>query len=73
MSLNWVIIGSGNGLSPVQHQDITLTIDNLDPQELQWNVNQNEILITENAFESVFCEMSDMFIDTPSVYDKGER
>ena len=56
-SVNWVSIGSGNGLSPLWHQAITWTdVDLLN--KLQWNLNPNkEFFIYENAFEKIVCEM----------------
>ena len=61
VSVNWVIIGSGNGLSPLWCQAITwtnaglLSIGLLSPGNMfHWNLNQNFIIfIEENAFENV--------------------
>ena len=63
-SVNWVIIGSGNGVSPVRRQAITWTqcwlIVNWTPgKKFQWNLNQNStIFFQENSFEDVVCRMA---------------
>ena len=60
-SVNWVCIGSGNGLSPNRRQAITWTRADLlliGRNTLQWNSNQNtERFIAKNAFGNV-CEMA---------------
>ena len=61
--VNWVTTISGDGLSPVWHQAITLTsaeLIQLDPYEknhsdYNWHSN---IFIQENEFENVICKMS---------------
>ena len=61
--LNWVSIGSGNGLSPVWCQAITWTnADFLSTGPLGTNFSEIQIkmqnlLINENAFENVVCKM----------------
>ena len=63
MSMNWVMIGSGNGLLPIQCQAITWTkvhILSIGPLEkkIQWNCNQNtKIFIEEIVIENVVCKM----------------
>ena len=61
-SLNWVIIGLGNGLAPIRHQAIAWTSANLLPNKLLGRnltkINQNlNIFIDENALQYVVCEM----------------
>ena len=55
VSLTWVIIGSGNGFSPVQHQAITLTTDEiLQNGPLRTNFTEiwtTKIFSQENAFK----------------------
>ena len=60
--VNWVSIGSGNDLSPVQRQVInwtnagSLSLPGTNFSEM-WNSNRNSIIfIQENAFEIVFCQ-----------------
>ena len=71
MSVNWVIIGSGNALSPVQRQAITWTkfnqcclIVNWAPgNKYLWNLNRNSIIfIQENAFQNVICQNGSHFV-----------
>ena len=61
---NLTIIGSDNGLSPGRRQAIIWTNDGillirpLRNKLQQWNFNRNpDILIQENAFEIVVCDM----------------
>ena len=61
MSVNWVSIGSGNGLLPVLHLAITWTNGDILPIE-PLGTKLSEILIEklfihENAFKYVVCEM----------------
>ena len=58
--VNWVSIGSDNGLWPIRCQaiiytsDVNWTLRN----KLQWNFNQNTRLsIHQNASENIVCEM----------------
>ena len=58
--MNWVSIGSDNGLSPVRHRAITWTNADiiLIGSLLKWNFNRNtKLFIHENAFEDVICKM----------------
>ena len=62
MLVNWVIIVSGNGLSPVWHlnQCWIIVIWNL-KKKLKSNCNQNsEIFIQKHAFENVVYKMIDI-------------
>ena len=53
--MNWVIIGSGNGLLPDWHPANTLINADI-RSKFQWNVNQfTDIFSQENAFENVVC------------------
>ena len=60
-SVNWLAIGSGNGLSLLGAKPLAepmLTYCQLDPWE-QISVNwKSNIFIHENAFENVVCEMA---------------
>ena len=63
-SENWIIIGSDNGLTPIQWQAITwsnaelLSIRTLETK-LQWNLNQNtDIFCHENAFENIISKIA---------------
>ena len=66
--MNWVIIGSGNGLSLVRRQAITRInvgfIGNWTPgNKFQWNLNRNPVIfIQENAFENVVCQIGDNLV-----------
>ena len=67
LSVNWIIIGSGNGLSPVRHQAITWTNDGLLSIGLhfQWNLNRNSIIfIQEKSFKNVVCQNGGHFVQT---------
>ena len=60
--VNWVNIGSGNGLLPVLYQAITWNNTDLSigtsRNKLQWILNQNtKLFIQENAYEYVIYEM----------------
>ena len=59
-SLNWVIIGSGNGLAPSHYLNQWFLIVNwILRNKSQWNLNQNtKIFIEENPFENVVCKMA---------------
>ena len=68
-SMNWVIIGSGNGLSPDRRQAITWTNADLfivswTPGNIfQWNLNRNSIIfIQENAVENIVCQNVGHFV-----------
>ena len=67
-SVNWVRIGSDNGLSPVQPAPshylnqcwviVSWTLRN----KLQWNFNRNtKLFIYENVSENIICEMAAIF------------
>ena len=62
--MNWVGIGSGNGLSPVRWQAITstnadlLSIGPLGTNFSEIQIEIKKIFIHENAFENVVCEMA---------------
>ena len=62
MSVNYVIIGSDNGLSPASCEAVIYTqcwhIDNwIHANKFHWNLNQNEaIFILEKAFENLVCK-----------------
>ena len=61
-SVNWVSIGSDNGLSPFRRQAIInqcwVTVNWTLRSKLPWNSNQDtEFSIHENAFENDVCEM----------------
>ena len=59
--MNWVSIGSGNGLASNRHQAISWTnVNNWTLRDkIQWNSNQNtQIFVHGNAFENVVCEMA---------------
>ena len=62
MSINWVSIGSDNGLLPIQHQAIKQMLGYFNwtlRNKLHWNFNQNiKIFIHEKAFENIVCEMA---------------
>ena len=59
-SVNWIIIGSGNGLSPVRRQGITGTdADLLSIGSSGTNFSEIRVKIQtfhKNAFKNVFCE-----------------
>ena len=59
MSLNWVIIGSGNGLSLGRYLNQCWLISNSTPgNKLQWNLNKNSnIFSQENSFYNV-CKLN---------------
>ena len=65
--VNWVIIASGNGLSPFRHQAITwtnadsLSIGPLGTNSSEIRIKIPKLFIHENAFEIVVCEMSAIF------------
>ena len=64
--MNWDIIGSGNGLSPIRRQAIVWTNNGLLSIGLL-GTNFNEILIKmhftqENTFENVICQIGDHFV-----------
>ena len=60
-SVNWVIIGSGNGLSPAPHQAITWTNAGLLAiGRLETNFTEVSF-IQENAPEYVICQNGDHF------------
>ena len=65
-------MGSDNGLSRGRHQAIIWTnawILLIEPfrNKHKWNVNQNAyILIQENAFEKVVCEMASILFQPQS-------
>ena len=63
---NWIIIGSGNGLSPVRRQTITWTNAGLLSIGLL-GTNFSEILIgifiQENVFENVVCQNGSHFAE----------
>ena len=70
--INWVIIGSVNGLSPVRRQVITWTIDDIINltfrNKFQCNLYQNTILFChENVIENVICKMSAILFSAPAV------
>ena len=50
----WVIIGSGNGLSPVRRQAIAWTYDAL---QLIAQLRKKSVYIQENVSENVVCKM----------------
>ena len=57
-SVNWVRLGSGNGLLPIRHQAITWTnadTVNWTPRNKLWNQN-TKFFINENAIEHVVCK-----------------
>ena len=62
VSLNWVIIGSGNGLLPIRHQAITYTNAALLSIGLFFSENWTKFFIWENAFENVVCQNGDQFV-----------
>ena len=59
-SVNRISIGSDNGLSPIQHQAIILTVivNWTLRNKLQWNFNQNTKCIQDNPSENIVCEMA---------------
>ena len=64
--VNWVIIGSGSGLSPVRRQAITWTnaallIELWEQISVNSNLNST-ISIQENSFESVVCQNDSHFV-----------
>ena len=63
-SVNWAIIGSGNGLSPIRRQAITWTNAGLlSIGLLGTNFNRNSIIfIQENAFENVVGQNGGHFV-----------
>ena len=55
--MNYVSIGSGNGVSPVRHQAITWSNAGLLLIKFLWNLNRSSmIFIQENAFQNVVCQ-----------------
>ena len=68
LSVKWVIIGSGNGLSPVRRHAIYLnqcwlivnwTLGNI----FQWNLNRDfTIFIKENSLKNVICQNVGHFV-----------
>ena len=59
-SVNWVSIGSGNGLSPVRRLAVTWINVDIVPEldKFQWNSNRStKLFIHENTFENVVYEM----------------
>ena len=60
-SQNPIIISSGDGLLPVQHQAITWTNGDwysVEPSKYMWNLIQtHKFLIKEHAFQMVVCKM----------------
>ena len=64
MSVNWAIIGPGNGLSPVRRQTITWTNAGLLSIRLKGTYfNENLIIfIQENAIENVNCQNGSHFV-----------
>ena len=64
MSVNWIGISPGNGLSPVRRQAITWTSDGLlSIEPLGTNFSEiwmeiQKIYIHENAFKNVVCKMA---------------
>ena len=56
--MNWVSIGSGNGLAPNRRQWCCF-INSALSNTLQWNLDLNyNIFYEENAFEDVVCEIA---------------
>ena len=62
--MNYIIIGSGNGLSPIQRQAIiqnnavSLSVGILG-SIFYWHFNQkSNIIMDKNAYESVVCKMA---------------
>ena len=56
--MNWVSIGSGNGLSPVQYQAITRTnAGALSIGPLGTKLNEILIEIHKNEIKDVFCQI----------------
>ena len=62
MSVNWVSIGSGNGLSPIWCQantwtNVVLFVNWTPGNKFQWNLNLNSLIfIQENAFKKAVCQ-----------------
>ena len=62
--VNWISIGSGNGLSPIRHQAITwthahlLSIEPLGTNFSEIRMKNTKLFVPENAFENVVCEMA---------------
>ena len=66
VSVNWVSIGSGYGLSPIRYQAITWPIaDLLSSGHLGTNFSEirleNKIFIHQNVTENIACEMVSIF------------
>ena len=70
--MNRVIIGSGNGLSPVRRQVITWTNADLFDAWGQISVKFESkfISIHENAFENVACQFGGHFVQAPLLSNK---
>ena len=62
--MNWISIGSGNGLSPIRHQAISwtnahlLSIAPLETNFIQILFKIQKLFIQGNPFENVICEMA---------------